>query len=766
MNNAPSFLNSMNMGGGAASSGNKSARLLAGLREEITKLQPYLDKVVQATGKIAENLTKAKGAGSLGFSGTGGNFTSLGFATEGSGMSFGSFARGMARAAAVVGTAATQALDLQDFSENAIARQRFGFFSGQGIAGASMTFQGMMNQGTAIDRMDAVRAGMMGASMGLMPGMPGYSTVAGGAATFSNLVPGAGLAGGMQAMAALNQGSSVNRLRMIGIQVRDPATGTMRSPEAIAGDLWNKLNAQKSGTKNISKQDIAFSLQSGNSLDMMLSQYFGNDPVLRQGIVTALMQKASGGSLSKESLNETGALPDLAVSTGQRNAASFGALDAYTGAAEQGIMGANATIAAAANTMRDSAEIFSGAVTAFTFGMQLSGGAGGAFGTLGGAALGGIANLGGSFLGNMLASKGGAGLGGLFGRGAAGAGAGRARALGGGIPGGARFSPAVRGLGVVGAGLGAVNQFQGAQAGEGFDWGSALLTSALTGLSFSGGNPFVGLGVGLGSFAVQAGAHMLGGGSLFGEGDGADGQKSSRFNPLEELRVNAAWRKKRDYLIDGKPPANPYHTGVDYGVAENTQVFAVKDGVVVSAKDAGNRGFGKSVAIKHGDGYTSFYAHLNAHGVKAGDNVKAGQVIGLSGNTGLSSGPHLHFEVRENANDQSTNVDPVAYISGAARPKRASEFNASGATNEESAAETKSLLGSLSSGIALVPGLSGAPAPGGEGDGGGISATTNYGGVTVNINVPKGTNINEQSLAKEIKRVLSDQDMLKRAVTR
>ena len=747
--NGPNILNSMNMEGGIATSAGSGARLVSGLVSGLKTAVSLVDKLVDSSKKFAENMTKGGGAVR----------TPSGFVDDaGSGMSFGSFARGVARGAAVVGTAAAQALDLPDFAENALARQRFGFFSGQGAAGASMTFQGMMNRGISTDRMDAVRAGMMATSMGLMPTLPGYQNVTGGAEMFSRLVPGAGLTGGMQATAALNQASSVNRLRMIGIQVRDPSTGVMRSTESIANDLWNKINSQKTGGRAISKQDIAISLQSGNALDMMLNQYFGNDPVLRQGVVTALMQKASGGDFSQESLNRTGALPDLAVSTAQRNAASFGALDAYTGAAEQGMIGANSTIAAAANTMRDSAEIFSGAVTAFTYAMQLSGGAGGGLGTLAGGLIGGAANFAGSFLG----SRGGGGRGFGGGGGLSIFSSGSNKSV---LPQtrGQKMSAGFKGAGIAGL------LFSLPSLLEAFGSGDAGATAGALG-SVAGGVLGGTLGSLLGPMGTFAGAglgSMLGnfvGSSLFGEGDGEDGKTASRFNPLEELHVNAAWRKKRNYLIDGKPPANPYHTGVDYGVPENTQVFAVKDGVVVSAKDAGDSGFGKSIAIKHGDGYTTLYAHLNAHGVKAGDTVRAGQVIGLSGNTGLSSGPHLHFEVRENGNDQGTNVDPVAYISGSSRPRRASDFSASSITGTSE--EATGLLGSLSSGTSLLPGLSGAPSPAGEGDGGGISATTNYGGVTVNINVPKGTNINEQVLAKEIKRVLSDQDMLKRAVTR
>ena len=735
MAEAPNILNSMNMGGGVATSAGTGAKLVSGLVSGLKTAVNLLDSLIDKSQKFAENMTKA-----------GTVRTASGFIDEpSSGMRFSNFAQGMAKAAAVAGTAAVQMMDLSAISESSLARQRFGFFSGQGAAAAAMTFQGMMNRGIALDSLDAARAGMMATSMGLMPSMPNFQTVTGGAEAFSRLVPGAGLTGGMQAMAALNQATSVNRLRMIGINVRDQSTGLMRRYEDIANDLWNKLNAEKIGGRPITQQDLAVGLQSGGGIDMLLNQYFGGDPVLRQGVVTELMQKAAGGNSSLESLNRTGALPDLAVSAGERAAAEYGVLNAVTGAGERGIMTANAQITAAANTLRDSASTFEGAVEVFAYLMQGAGAGNGAAGTIAGGVLGGLSNLGGSLLGSFLGTRG------LRG-GAAG------RGVTGGVPGGARFSPAFRGLGAAGAGLGAVGQFQGAQAGEGFDWMSALLTSGLTAAAFAGTGPGA-LIAGLTSFGVQAGAHMLGGGSIFGEGAGDEpggvGKLTTAFNPLDRLEINAPWKKRRDYLIDGKLPKNRNHTGVDFAANTGDPVYAVKDGTVLGTSYSAD-GFGHYVKIKHNDGYTSLYGHLNQKAVSSG-TVKAGQVIGYAGSTGLSSGPHLHFEVRRDADDQRTHVDPMAYLSGAATPSGASPY---------SAAADSGLLGSLSSGVALLPGLAGAPSPRGEGGEAGYGSTTNYGGVTVNINVPKGTTLNEQTLAKEIKRVLNDQDMLKKAVTK
>ena len=93
------------------------------------------------------------------------------------------------------------------------------------------------------------------------------------------------------------------------------------------------------------------------------------------------------------------------------------------------------------------------------------------------------------------------------------------------------------------------------------------------------------------------------------------------------------------------------HNGVDIAVKVNTPVKSTGDGKVVRSgwqdpKDH-KKGFGQRVTIKHADGSTSTYAHLNGIDVKEGDTVKAGQVIGKSGTTGHSKGPHLHYEEKD-----------------------------------------------------------------------------------------------------------------------
>lgn len=88
------------------------------------------------------------------------------------------------------------------------------------------------------------------------------------------------------------------------------------------------------------------------------------------------------------------------------------------------------------------------------------------------------------------------------------------------------------------------------------------------------------------------------------------------------------------------------HTGIDYAVPIGTPVVAAQHGKVVFVGRQG--GYGNLVVIKHNDTYRTVYAHLDRFKVNNGDWVEQGQVIALSGNTGLSTGPHLHYEIRKN----------------------------------------------------------------------------------------------------------------------
>jgi murein DD-endopeptidase MepM/ murein hydrolase activator NlpD len=88
------------------------------------------------------------------------------------------------------------------------------------------------------------------------------------------------------------------------------------------------------------------------------------------------------------------------------------------------------------------------------------------------------------------------------------------------------------------------------------------------------------------------------------------------------------------------------HQGIDFAAAMGQPVVAAASGTVVSADWAG--GYGRQVRIAHAGGLTSSYSHLSRFAVGAAGHVSAGQVIGYAGSSGLSTGPHVHFEIRRN----------------------------------------------------------------------------------------------------------------------
>jgi murein DD-endopeptidase MepM/ murein hydrolase activator NlpD len=100
-----------------------------------------------------------------------------------------------------------------------------------------------------------------------------------------------------------------------------------------------------------------------------------------------------------------------------------------------------------------------------------------------------------------------------------------------------------------------------------------------------------------------------------------------------------------------------FHTGVDVASPQGTPILAADDGVVALV-GSGNTGYGNYVVIAHAGGVTTLYGHLLAAAVRQGDRVSQGQTIGLEGSTGLSTGPHVHFEVRVN----NQPVDPLPYL--------------------------------------------------------------------------------------------------------
>jgi murein DD-endopeptidase MepM/ murein hydrolase activator NlpD len=122
--------------------------------------------------------------------------------------------------------------------------------------------------------------------------------------------------------------------------------------------------------------------------------------------------------------------------------------------------------------------------------------------------------------------------------------------------------------------------------------------------------------------------------------------------PLVSIRVTQLFGLGKD-TVHG---FSPFHPGVDFGAPVGTPVFATAAGMVSRAGRV--NGYGNVIDIEHGLGFSSRYAHLSSFSVAEGQAVDRNTQIGLTGNSGHSTGPHLHYEVRIH----DVPVDPVAFI--------------------------------------------------------------------------------------------------------
>ena len=119
------------------------------------------------------------------------------------------------------------------------------------------------------------------------------------------------------------------------------------------------------------------------------------------------------------------------------------------------------------------------------------------------------------------------------------------------------------------------------------------------------------------------------------------------------------------YRIDPIYKTRRMPAGMDFTAARETEVYATGDGVV-ELVERKRWGYGKSIVINHGFGYKTRYAHLNAFKVVKGQKVKRGELIGLIGSTGKSTGPHLHYEVIQNGKK----VNPIGYYHSDLSPEQ------------------------------------------------------------------------------------------------
>lgn len=108
----------------------------------------------------------------------------------------------------------------------------------------------------------------------------------------------------------------------------------------------------------------------------------------------------------------------------------------------------------------------------------------------------------------------------------------------------------------------------------------------------------------------------------------------------------------------GEKVTSNFHAGIDYGTPTGTPILASSDGSVVFA-GWDKTGYGTMVVLQHENNRATLYAHLSAVSVRVGDKVVQSQVVGYSGSTGNSTGPHLHFEARTQALNYKTHFNPL-----------------------------------------------------------------------------------------------------------
>jgi murein DD-endopeptidase MepM/ murein hydrolase activator NlpD len=746
--------------GGSGNLFSRKTELVADLTSAFKKLNAELEKTKKLSADIAKNI-KGSFPGSTGGSqlfdtssrSTGTNTPAQNDGTGG-GSAGGINLLGILN---TLGKGAGFALSAMPSVQQALtvntAKSQFGFYGGKDAAG---TMARVAANGTITDPLDPARAAMQGASQGLMPGLKNYgATVGAGTAMFSNLVPGASAPGGMGAMAALNQARSVNMAKMIGINIRG-ADGLMKPPEQIIEQIWASVKRNYGGGGNPTAEDISMSLQSGGGLAHLIDGYFGGDPVLRQGVINALYLKAGGAkTLSRSEMEKAGLTTKHLSGASDRNAAALKGIDAASEPLLKGFDAANAALVTLNEGFADLVT-HSKALQAILQGKGFVD----TMATGGNNAMGGLMGQVGGFLTTALGAKFAVkGLGGNAVKGATEAGKFGAKGLG-------KIIPLLAAL------LSGAEGFSDEKAGKGI-WGDLLKNA---GIGAAGGALFGGLpGAGIGAL-VGGGGYLLGrmfghdGGDRTGGGEnGIEGSGATVAMPLSGNPIITSPFGKVRHLITGpngrhnaswgKP-----HGGVDYGVDPGTPVYAVRDGVAQDTYYDSN-GFGNYGKVQHEDGKVSYYGHLNSINIHGGQKVNAGDLIGYSGNTGNSTGPHLHFEVR----DAGNSIDPLSYIAGGIDSGTAASqvLDGSGTVTQQSSNSMKLTASHSANSLKLGsggPGLTGAPEGTSRGSRNGGGSSVNYGGVNVTLNFPEG-NYNKEDIKQAVKEVFQDDNLRKHAVS-
>lgn len=151
-------------------------------------------------------------------------------------------------------------------------------------------------------------------------------------------------------------------------------------------------------------------------------------------------------------------------------------------------------------------------------------------------------------------------------------------------------------------------------------------------------------------------------------------QHKPSMRPVSGLLISGYGRRMHPILKVWKK-----HTGIDFRAPIGTPVYATADASVKFCGVSKN-GYGKHIDLNHGYGYVTKYAHLSKILVNEGQNVKRGDLIGYTGNTGLSKGPHLHYEILHNG----VKIDPIDHFYSDLSPEEYMELKAIAEQENES----------------------------------------------------------------------------------
>ena len=156
----------------------------------------------------------------------------------------------------------------------------------------------------------------------------------------------------------------------------------------------------------------------------------------------------------------------------------------------------------------------------------------------------------------------------------------------------------------------------------------------------------------------NGGGNSGGSGGNSGGGSSGGGSATSLSNLQWPVPSCTLITSRFGYRVAPTTGASTYHGGLDIGASMGASIVAAGAGDVIYA--GANGGYGNCVMIDHGNGVVTVYAHMSSIGVSYGQYVTAGQYVGAVGSTGVSTGPHCHFEIRING----AQTDPAAYFSG------------------------------------------------------------------------------------------------------